>query len=272
MAVSGPAYVADTAKAFDAVAPEYHRSNVENPILQHMRRRTLSVLLRSVPGGSRILDLGCGPGTDHPDMVRAGYHVTGIDISPEMIHEAAQRASAMSGATRPTLFCAPIQRLQQLALEPFDAVFSNFGPLNCVPDLVDAARQIHHLMKPRGVLIASVIGRVCPWEIALYLARGDASRAFTRFRRGPVRVPLKDGTVWMQYATPGGFERTFASAGFTRRERYGLGVIAPPPYMNAFATRRPALVERLLDLDDVVGRWPFLRSVGDHFLVVLDRA
>ena len=271
MAVSSQLRLAETARAFDAVAREYHTSNETNRILRHMRRRAVAALRRHVPAGSRLLDLGCGPGTDHPEMVRAGYSVTAIDASPAMAREATGRAASMREAGRPTVLCHPIERLQELSLEPFDAAFSNFGPLNCVYDLTDVARQTHEVLKPGGVLVASVIGRVCPWEIALYLMRGDVSRAMRRFRRRPVAVPLEDGIVWTQYPTPGGFERTFVSAGFMRRECFGLGVIAPPPYLSAFAERRSLLVDKLLDLDETIGRMPLLRRVGDHFLVVLQR-
>ena len=271
MALSRQLRLDDTARAFDGVAREYHTSNEENRILRHMRRRAVATLRRYVPAGSRLLDLGCGPGTDHPEMVRAGYSVTAIDASPAMAHEAAERAASMRETDRSTVLCHPIERVQELSLEPFDAAFSNFGPLNCVNDLPDVARQIYEVLKPGGVLVASVIGRVCPWEIALYLTRGDVARAFRRFTRRPVGVPLKDGTVWTQYPSPGGFERTFVAAGFIRRECCGLGVIAPPPYLSAFAERRPALVEKLLDLDETIGRMPLLRRVGDHFLVVLQR-
>lgn len=272
MALSRQLRQADTARAFDGVAREYHTSNEQNRILRHMRRRTMAALRRHVCQGSRLLDLGCGPGTDHPEMVRAGYSVTALDASPAMVREAATRALSMSEADRPTVLCHPIERLQELPLEPFDAAFSNFGPLNCVHDLRDVARQIHGVLKPGGVLVASVIGRVCPWEIALYLMRGDVARAFRRLTRQPVGVSLEDGTVWTQYPTPGGFERIFVSAGFTRRESCGLGVVAPPPYLSAFAERRSALVDTLLDLDETIGRMPLLRRLGDHFLVVLQRA
>jgi SAM-dependent methyltransferase len=263
--------MSDTARAFDGVAAEYHASNMENPILLHMRQQVLSVLRRNVRAGGRLLDLGCGPGTDHAALVREGYRITALDASPEMVREATRRSATMSDANRPTIYCQPIERVRELELEPFDAAFSNFGPLNCVPDLADAAGQIRDTLKPGGVLVASVIGRICPWEIALYLSRGEVARALVRFRTGAVGVPLKDGTIWTQYLTPKRFVRTFTASGFSVRERRGLGVVAPPPYLTGFAARHPGLVSRLLDWDESVGRWRGFRDAGDHFLVVMER-
>ncbi len=261
----------DTARAFDGVADDYHRTNSENPILTHMRRRSLAMLRRYVPAGADLLDLGCGPGTDHAAMVEAGYSVTAIDVSLAMVCEARARAAHLDGPHRPVVLCQSIDQVAKFRTASFDAVFSNFGPLNCVADLAGTAGELHDVLRPGGVLVASVIGRLCPWEIAFYVARGQWARAFTRLRRGPVGVPLEGGTVWMRYISPGEFTRVFEGAGFTVRGLEGLGVVAPPPYLDAFAARHPALVARLLAADEVVGRWPVMRAMGDHFLVVVQR-
>jgi hypothetical protein len=153
----------------------------------------------------------------------------------------------------------------------FDAAYSNFGPLNCVVDLEAAAHLIAARLRPGGVLVASVIGRVCPWEVGVHLARGEAARAFVRFRRGFVPVPLQGRTVWTRYYTPAEFMRTFAAAGFSPVAHRALGVLVPPPYLDRFVARHPRLVDALQRVEDRTGAWPLLRGCGDHFLTVMTR-
>jgi SAM-dependent methyltransferase len=164
-----------------------------------------------------------------------------------------------------------IEDIGSLGARPFDAAFSDFGALNCVTDLDRAARGIQQVLRPGGVLVASVIGRLCPWEIAVYLSRGDLGRAFVRWRGGMVPVPLGDGTVWTQYFTPGRLVRTFANAGFTREHVAALALCAPPPYLESFAVRHETLISHLFAADDRIGNWPVVRAMGDHFIVVLRR-
>jgi SAM-dependent methyltransferase len=226
-------------------------------------------VLRQVPRGSHVLDLGCGPGTDAERLGAHGYRVTAIDESPRMVEEARGRVRRASLDARVEVHHLGIEALDVMPAGQADAAYSNFGPLNCVEHLDRAAPAIGRRLRRGGVLIASVIGRVCPWEIALYASRGDLARVRVRFARGGVPVPMNGHIVWTRYYTPGEFERPFRDAGFRRVALCALGLFAPPPYMQAFAERRPGLVRALERVDDAVGAWPVLRSAGDHFLIVL---
>jgi SAM-dependent methyltransferase len=264
----------ETQQAFDGVAADYDRSNAGNPTLCAMRQRAWRAVDAFVPRGAHILDLGCGPGCDEEYLATKGYRVTAIDWSPAMVAAARARVRAAGVAHRVDVLHVGIHEIDRLAPVDvrFDAAYSNFGPLNCVADLAAAARLIAGRLRPGGVLIASVIGRVCPWEIALYLAKGRWSRAAIRFRRGLVPVPLEGRTVWTRYYTPGEFERMFAAAGFALVSLRALGLFVPPPYLQAFAARHPRTMAALERLDDRVGAWPALRGCGDHFLIVLRKA
>ena len=264
----------DTQHAFDGVAAGYDRSNTDNRTLSAMRARVHRTVDAVVPVGSRILDLGCGPGADAEHFALRGYRVTAIDWSPAMVEEACARIRDAGLGGQVDVQHVGIHALDRLerADAPFDAAYSNFGPLNCVVDLPAAAQRIADRLRPGGLLVASVIGRVCPWEIALYLSRGDLSRAGIRFRRGLVAVPLDGRTVWTRYFTPREFEHIFTAAGMTRVSLSALGLFAPPPYLEAFAGRHPRLVAALQRVDDRVGAWPVLRNWGDHFLIVMRKS
>lgn len=261
----------DTQHAFDGVAPAYHQANVDNRLLAAMRERLWRAVDRYVPRGSHLLDLGCGPGTDEEHFAARGYRVTAIDWSPAMVQQACWRARACGVDDRVDVHHLGIHEIDRLAPATFDAVCSNLGPLNCVPDLESAARLIAARLRPGGVLVASVIGRVCPWELALYAVRRDWARLRVRFASGLTPVPLEGRTVWTRYHSPAVFERAFAAAGFEAVSRRGLGVLVPPPYMQAFADRHRRACDRLQQIEDCVGTWPGVRAIGDHFLTVMRR-
>jgi SAM-dependent methyltransferase len=261
--VTANAALLDTRRAFDGVARDYDRSNAQNRTICAMRERLWHAVDRHVPPGASLLDLGCGPGCDVERFAARGHRVTGIDWSPAMVEQARARNPHSEIRT------VGIHELDRLPASAFDGVYSDLGPLNCVTDLAGAARLVADRLRPGGVLVASVIGRVCPWEIALYLARRDWPRVRIRFARTLTAVPLEGGTVWTRYYTPAEFEAACAPAGLSRVSLRTLGLFVPPPYLQGFAGRHPSLVGALQNIDDVVGDWPGLRNVGDHFLMVL---
>ncbi len=260
----------DTQQAFDGVAAAYGQSNAENATLCGMRARSRAVADALLAPGSHILDLGCGPGGDAAHFAARGHRVTAIDWAPAMVAEARRhvRASGLDG--RVDVHQVGIHEIDRLPPRHarFDAAYSSFGPLNCVVDLPAAARLIAERLRPGGWLVASIIGRLCPWEIAVHAARGRLSRALVRFRRGLVPVPLEGRTVWTRYYTPREFERPFAAAGLSREWLRTLGLLVPPPYADAYARRHPALVGALCRVEDRIADWPIARSLGDHFLIV----
>ena len=130
----------DTRRAFDAAAAGYHQSNADNPILRHMRTRAMDAIAARVPRGARVLDLGCGPGADAETLARTGRFVTAIDASPAMVAETERRLAAAGLQDAVDAHVLGIHELDSLPPSTFDAAYSNFGPLNCVPSLNDAAR------------------------------------------------------------------------------------------------------------------------------------
>jgi len=266
----------DTARAFDGVAATYDRANAENPLLCAMRQRTRALVTSVAAPGSRLLDLGCGPGTDALFFASNGHRVTAIDWSTGMVDEATRRVRELGLQGRVDVHHLGIEQLDcdwrvGPSTAPFDVAYSNFGPLNCVDDLHRAAQAIAVNVRRDGWFVASVIGRICPGEVALYLGRGDLRRAFVRFSPRAVAVPLDGRTVWTQYYSAHAFIRPFERAGFYSVSCRALGLLTPPPYMSAFAERHRRLVSVLQRAEDAVSGWPVIRGLGDHFAIAMQR-
>jgi 2-polyprenyl-3-methyl-5-hydroxy-6-metoxy-1,4-benzoquinol methylase len=261
----------DTRAAFDSVAAEYDGSLGNNELVQRLRVRTLAALTRSVPPGAELLDLGCGTGLDAVFLARQGYRVTAIDWSAQMLRRTQERAKQAGVDGGLAIHHLGIHELERLPPGEFDAAYSDLGSLNCVPDLAGCARSIAARVRPGGVLVASVIGRVCVWELALFAAKRQWRRARLRAARTSVSVPLNGRTVWTAYYSPSEFRSAFERAGFRLRSLRALALLSPPPYMFAFSQRHPGLVATLQTLEDRVAAWPGLRQWGDHFLIVMQR-
>jgi SAM-dependent methyltransferase len=263
--------LADTQAAFDEVATGYDGPLGNNTLIQAVRARTVAAINRSLTPGSVLLDLGCGTGLDAVALARQGYRVTAIDWSANMVRQTRERAARADSVGMVAVHQVGIHELGRLPAGTFDGAYSNLGALNCVPDLATAASSIAERLRPGGVLIASVIGRVCPWELAIFARKRAWGRAGARWSTKPVAVPLNGRPVWTRYYSPSEFRSTFAAAGFSLRSLRTLGLLVPPPYAIAFSDRHPRLVARLQVLEDRVANWPAIRSWGDHFLVVMER-
>jgi ubiquinone/menaquinone biosynthesis C-methylase UbiE len=259
----------DTQQAFDSVAADYDGPRGNNLQIQDMRSDMWQSLDATFPRGSRLIDLGCGTGLDAVRMAKRGHRVTAADWSPLMVQRTGDRAEREQVQDRVRAVAVGAHELHRLdEAGQYDGVYSNLGPLNCVPDLADVSDECARLVKPGGALVFTVIGRVCPWEIAHYLRRRRWARATLRFARHVVPVSMNNYTIWTRYYGPREFYRAF-KRNFTLDHYRGLCVFAPPPYLTWVRAQHAVWHERLRRLDGRVSGWPLLRGLGDHFLIVM---
>jgi arsenite methyltransferase len=100
--------------------------------------------------GERVLDLGSGAGTDSliaAQMVGTAGHVTGIDMTPEMLAKARVAAAEM-GASNVEFVEGEAERLP-FADESFDVVVSN-GVIDLIPDKDAVFGELFRVLKPGG--------------------------------------------------------------------------------------------------------------------------
>jgi len=261
----------DTQEAFDSVSADYDGERGNNALIQDMRSEMWRWLDATFAPGSRLLDLGCGTGLDAVRMARLGHEVTASDWSPGMAQRTLERARREGLGERVHAVHVGAHELSRLeGAGRFDGAYSNLGALNCVPELAAVARECGRLVRPGGALVFTVIGRLCPWEIAHYARRGSWARIGVRFARRLVPVGMNARTVWTRYYGPREFYRPFR-ADFCLAHFRGLCLFAPPPYLTQVRARHPAGYARLWRLDRRAAGWPLLRGMGDHFLIVMLR-
>jgi arsenite methyltransferase len=102
--------------------------------------------------GERVLDVGSGAGTDSllaAQMVGEQGHVTGIDMTPEMLAKARAAAAAM-GAANVEFVEADAERLP-FPDASFDVVISN-GVIDLIPDKDAVFAELHRVLIPGGRL------------------------------------------------------------------------------------------------------------------------
>lgn len=252
------------AAAFDGLAARYDElwTNAVTGRLQRQAVwRALAGLFRS---GERVADLGCGTGEDAVWLARVGVQVYAVDAAPAMVRIAAARALAEGLGGRITCAAGDIARLKLPGR--FDGALSDFGALNTLPDLRPLGRELAAAIPAGGRVALCVMGRFCLWETAWHLLRGQPAKALRRV--GGVAPSSLGFPVY--YHSARGVEAAMGPA-FRLRERYGIGVLAPPSYAETWARRAPRLCDVLAAMDQVVARWPWLRSMGDHELLVFVR-
>jgi ubiquinone/menaquinone biosynthesis C-methylase UbiE len=266
-----PAQLHATRDAFDSVAADYDGPRGNNALIQQMREEMWRWLDLTFAPGSHLLDLGCGTGLDAVRMARLGHRISATDWSAQMVRRTNERAVREELTARVVAQVAGAHDLQRLAGEgKYDGAYSNLGPLNCVPDLGAMSHELFRLLKPGGRLVFTVIGRICPWEIAYYLRRRNWARLKVRYARGFVPVAMNNHTVWTHYYGPREFYHAFQQD-FALTHFRALCLFAPPPYITWVRERHPRWHERLWQVDRALAAWPVLRGLGDHFLMIMRR-
>ncbi|WP_422735106.1 methyltransferase domain-containing protein [Micromonospora sp. WMMD729] len=152
------------------------------PTGRDYKRRAVDAL--DLRPGHRVVDVGCGPGTDLgrlADVVRADGLVVGIDRDPGMLAEAGRRVADRPGVDlrRGDVHTLPLDD-DSMDRARIDRVLMH------VADPAAALVEVHRVLRPTGVLVVTEPD----WD-TLAVADEDVatSRRFARFVAGRVRNP-----------------------------------------------------------------------------------
>jgi SAM-dependent methyltransferase len=105
--------------------------------------------------GLKVLEIGCGLGTDGARFVAAGAEYTGVDLTQAAVELARKRFELFDLAG--TFQTADAENLD-FANESFDLVYSH-GVLHHTPETALAIKEIHRVLRPGGRAVVMLYHR-----------------------------------------------------------------------------------------------------------------
>jgi ubiquinone/menaquinone biosynthesis C-methylase UbiE len=236
-----------------------------NEITSWLRGRVRGYVLSVLKPGSRILELNAGTGLDAAHFGEHGHFVYATDISEGMVSKIQDKID--SGARIVKAEKRSYTDLGSLPAASFDCIFSNFGGLNCVPDLEPVITQFSRLLKPGGLVILVVMPKICPWEIMSFL-KGRFRQSVRRLKPNGTYSHLEGEYFTTWYHSPSHLKSLFGKK-YTFQKLEGLASLVPAPYRETFPTKYPGLFSQLCRWEEKVARrWPFNRMC-DHYMLTM---
>ena len=257
------------AEAFSLTAEKYDAFAEGHPNQTRMRNKVYVHLEHYLPAKARILELNAGTGIDAVELARRGYSIHATDIAGGMMQRLCDKVEKLGLHDRITIQECSFTALDKIQGGPYDAVFSNLGGLNCIPDLRPVIGDLPRVLKPGGLVTWVLMSPVCLWELAEIL-RGHPRLAFRRFARNGTRSHLEGLYFNVYYFTPQKVIDWFGKD-YDPLAIEGLSVITPTVESKNFAKKHPRLYQTLTWLDDRFSKRSPWRGWGDFFILTMRR-
>lgn len=114
--------------------------------------------------GKRVLEIGCGIGTDTINFARAGAQVTAVDLTEKSLEVARQRAEVFEVENQVRFVQANAERLSEsVSIETFDLVYS-FGVIHHTPHPEHVIEEIRKYVRPDSTVKIMVYNR-WSWKV-----------------------------------------------------------------------------------------------------------
>jgi SAM-dependent methyltransferase len=171
---------------FDEAAEKFTRAT-DDAIRQSCYSRgalILEMAAKTISPGSEVLDYGCGPGRISLLLAEAGFRVRGVDISEEMIRNAAM----LDRRGLDLEFSVVGDSTNELSPGSCDAIVCS-SVIEYVADPDKLLRQFHSALRSPGALIISYANKSSVWR---YWDRRS-------IRNNPMFVPHHRGWHWRDF-------------------------------------------------------------------------
>ncbi len=131
--------------------------------------------------GKKVLEIGCGIGTDTMNFARHGAQVTSVDLSDQSLSVARRRAEVFNLQDRIRFIQADAEHLSDyVPVEPYDLIYS-FGVIHHTPYPDRVLEQLRKYLKPDTTVKIMVYHR-WSWKV-LWILLGYGKGQFWKIDR-----------------------------------------------------------------------------------------
>lgn len=250
---------------FDSAANDYDQQFSNSCVGKAQREQVWKYVDQFVTDHvNTILEINCGTGHDAALWKLRGKEVVGTDISSAMV--------SMAKTNHPTIVFNQLDLRNIASLNPqSDAIFSNFGGLNCLSpeELKSFLKDVSELQQTGNYLVITIMGKKCLWDRFYLFLKGRVRERNRRNTDDPVLVNVSDKEVPTWYYSPREVISITRSAYETVSVR-PIGLFVPPSYLaSAFENRKR--IFHLLRWFDSILSFRMLSNYADHYLMILKR-
>ncbi|QDK81069.1 class I SAM-dependent methyltransferase [Spirosoma sp. KCTC 42546] len=257
--------------AFDTQSIIFDNLYADNSIIDYKRARTRSHLEKYLIKESKLLELNAGTGQDAVYFALQGHRVHATDISDGMLSQLAKKIVEKNLSKSISYEKLSFDKLSSLQNRgPYDAIFSNFGGLNCTDRLDNVLDSFAPLLKPEGTATLVIMPPFCFWEFMM-LIKGNFRLAFRRlFAKKGASAHIEGVYFSCWYYWPS-FIINRLNTKFKMVELVGLCTIVPPSYLEKFPQKYSTLYNLLINLENKLkNRSPF-KYIGDYYIITLKK-
>lgn len=253
--------------SFDTAAANYDHSFTNTTIGMAQRERVYH-WLKSVnfyKNTSSIFEMNCGTGFDAEHFCQLGLEVVATDGSKKMIEYAKQVRSS-----KITFKHLPFSAINSETLSG-EAVFSNFGGLNCLnhSDLKNLLNRISDVQEKGEQIALVIMPKYCLMEGLYMLFTFKWKRLFRRNTSKGVQVNVDGEQVTTFYHSPKQVKKMLG--GYKINLKKPVAIYLPPSYLQPFFNRHPKFLTFLNNLEGIFGRLSFLAGWSDHYIIIAEK-
>ena len=235
--------------------------HVNDAVLTHRKDFSVDTICSTLEKGSLVLDAGCGAGFTAVDLLLAGYHVDGFDISQKMIALCEQNVLRHNIPSEAFRFLHTDHQDAEFETESYQAIVA-LGFLQYQSDEDLTLQRFYRLLQPGGILVISG-----PMRYKLSNGFGIVSSLKKLLK---VQPPLTKEAqeilaISLHNYSVGLFRTLLERSGFKLVRYHGHGFVHIPLISERLALRRQLFLNRIFN---GVARYTPLGRWGNDLIMV----